>query len=77
MYGAVAAGAAAGGFDSIGEAAAALVKPHVRTYHPNPAARDVYDDLFAEYMTLHDHFGRGGNDVMRRLRSISARASAH
>jgi L-ribulokinase len=24
--------------------------------------------LFVDYQELHDHFGRGGNDVMRRLR---------
>ena len=29
-----------------------------------------YNKLYAEYMTLHDYFGRGGNDVMRRLRNI-------
>jgi L-ribulokinase len=75
MYGAVAAGAAAGGYDTIGDAAARMVRPHTRTYTPNIAARRVYDDLFAEYMALHDHFGRGGNDVMRRLRAISARAT--
>jgi L-ribulokinase len=75
MYGAVAAGAAAGGYDSIAAAAAAMVRPHARSYVPNASARGVYDDLFAEYMTLHDHFGRGGNDVMRRLRAISARAT--
>ena len=30
-----------------------------------------YDELFAEYTLLHDYFGRGGNDVMRRLRRIA------
>ncbi len=73
MYGAVAAGAAAGGFDSIADAATALVRPHVRTFRPSRDAGAVYDELFVDYMALHDHFGRGGNDVMRRLRSISAR----
>jgi L-ribulokinase len=73
MYGAVAAGAAAGGFDSIADAATAMVRPHRRTYRPNPDAHAVYDELFADYMTLHDHFGRGGDDVMRRLRSIRDR----
>ena len=41
----------------------------------HPAARGVYDEPFAEYVARHDHFGRGGNDVMRRLRAISARAA--
>jgi L-ribulokinase len=76
MHGAVAAGAAAGGYDSIADAAAAMVRPSVRTYRPNAEAEAVYDDLFGEYMTLHDHFGRGGNDVMRRLRAIRARQAS-
>jgi L-ribulokinase len=75
MYGAVAAGAAAGGYDSIADAAAAMVRPGVRTYVPNAASRGIYDELYADYLTLHDHFGRGGNDVMRRLRAMRARQS--
>jgi L-ribulokinase len=73
MYGAVAAGGAAGGYDSIADAAAAMVKPSVRTYRPDPSARAAYDELFRDYLALHDHFGRGGDDVMRRLRALRAR----
>ena len=37
----------------------------------NPDERiSVYDRLYAEYRRLHDYFGRGGNDVMKRLKSI-------
>lgn len=43
-------------------------------YHPNPEAQAVYNQLFAEYKTLHDYFGRGGNDVMKRLRALRAEA---
>ena len=28
--------------------------------------------LFAEYKILHDYFGRGANDVMKRLKEIKA-----
>jgi len=35
---------------------------------PDPAAADRYDALYADWLALHDHFGRGGTDVMRRLR---------
>jgi L-ribulokinase len=70
MYGAVAAGSAAGGYDSVGDAAAAMVRPATRTYRPDPATRATYDALYAEYMALHDHFGRGGTDVMHRLRGL-------
>ena len=31
---------------------------------------DAYDALYAEYLALHDHFGRGGTDVLHRLRSL-------
>jgi L-ribulokinase len=74
MHGAVAAGAAAGGFESIETAVAAMVRPSVRVYEPNESSMATYDPLFADYMALHDLFGRGGNDVMRRLRATRARA---
>jgi L-ribulokinase len=74
MFGAVAAGKAAGGFDSIYEAAPVMGKIKKETFKPNPAATAVYDRLFAEYMKLHDYFGRGENDVMKRLKAIKAEA---
>jgi len=73
MYGAVAAGAAPGGYDSIQAAAAAMARPGVRTYRPDPEASAVYDELHREYRTLHDYFGRGSNDVMKTLKKIRAR----
>ena len=39
-------------------------------YRPDPDRARAYDALYAEYRELHDHFGRGGNDVMLRLRAI-------
>jgi L-ribulokinase len=74
MFGAVAAGAAAGGHDSIAEATAAMARIKDESYRPNPANRPVYDELYGEYRRLHDHFGRGENDVMKRLRTIRERA---
>jgi L-ribulokinase len=47
-----------------------MARPHARTYRPDPAAAGVYERLQAEYRTLHDQFGRGANDVMKRLRAI-------
>ena len=41
-------------------------------YTPNPDAKAVYDQLFAEYVMLHDYFGRGANDVMKRLKVLKA-----
>ena len=34
------------------------------------------DKLFAEYRTLHDYFGRGGNDVMKRLKGMRKEVKA-
>ena len=37
-------------------------------YTPDEANADAYDELYAHYTRLHDHFGRGGDDVMHALR---------
>jgi L-ribulokinase len=72
MFGAVAAGA----FDSIVEASQAMAHPSGEVYRPDPAAAAVYDRLYAEYVRLHDLFGRGGDDVMKNLREIRASVDA-
>ena len=72
MHGAVAAGKAAGGYDSIVEAAHAMARLRDDHYTPDPAAAAVYNQLYAEYVKLHDYFGRGENDVMKRLKALKA-----
>ena len=42
----------------------------VAAYTPIEENAVRYDALFAEYTVLHDYFGRGGNDVMHRLKAI-------
>ena len=37
-------------------------------YTPAPEKRAEYDRLYAEYITLHDYFGRGENRIMERLK---------
>jgi len=74
MWAAVAAGAANGGYDNIEDATAAMARLRDDHYVPDPVAAAVYDELYAEYKTLHDYFGRGANDAMKRLRAIRARA---
>ena len=68
MLGAIAAGEAAGGHASFASAAAhmAFLKPG--SIEPNAARSRIYDELYREYLELHDHFGRGGTEVMVRLR---------
>ena len=39
-------------------------------YRPIPENVAIYDQLYAEYSTLYDYFGRGENDVMKRLRAL-------
>jgi L-ribulokinase len=73
MFGAVAAGAAEGGYDSIVEAAKHMAGLRDDRYVPNPEHRQIYDELYEEYRVLYDHFGRGGNDIMKRLKAIRAR----
>jgi L-ribulokinase len=74
MWAAVAAGADAGGYDRIEDAAARMARLRDERYEPDAARAAVYDELYAEYRTLHDTFGRGANDAMKRLRAIRARA---
>ncbi len=71
---AAAAGASRGGYDSLTDAMAAMTSKSDRVYHPSPEAAAVYDRLYAEYLKLHDYFGRGENDVMKILRDISLKA---
>jgi L-ribulokinase len=72
MHGAVAAGAEAGGYNSIVEASKKMARLREEAYHPIPENQQVYDKLYAEYVTLHDYFGRGENDVMKRLKRLKA-----
>ena len=73
MFGAVAAGRAAGGYDSIFEAAQHMAGLKDEVYKPVPDHQKVYDQLYAEYVLLHDYFGRGENDVMKRLKQLKAK----
>lgn len=66
MFGAVAGGA----FDSIGVASRSMAHLSGTSYAPRPENRETYDVLYGEYVRLHDLFGRGGDDVMRRLKRL-------
>ena len=74
MWGAVAAGAEAGGYDTITDAAAKMARLRDTVYRPDPTAHAAYETLFAEYTRLHDHFGRGSDDVMRTLKTLKRQA---
>ncbi len=70
MFGAVAAGKSLGGYDSIFEAAKYM--PHLKeeSFSPDPENHKLYELIYSEYEKLHDYFGRGENDVMKRLKKI-------
>jgi L-ribulokinase len=70
MHGAVAAGSAAGGYDDIYAASAKMGGIKDERYIPIPENVAIYDQLYADYSTLYDYFGRGENDVMKRLRNL-------
>jgi len=74
MFAAVAAGAAAGGYATIEAAAAKMAHLREGTYQPIEEARLVYDVLYAEYVRLHDLFGRGGNPSMKTLKRLRVAA---
>ncbi|MFC2037496.1 ribulokinase [Chloroflexota bacterium] len=72
MFGAVAAGRAASGYDSIFEAAQHMARLKDETFAPISEHKAVYDQIYAEYARLHDYFGRGENDVMKRLKELKS-----
>ena len=62
------AAVAAGLYPTIADAAARMGRIRRNVYTPDPAAARAYDGLYADYVVLHDYFGRGANDVMKRLK---------
>ena len=70
IHAAVAAGPEAGGYAATAEASARMARLQEGAYVPDPENRAIYDRLYAEYRILYDHFGRGGNDVMKRLTAL-------
>jgi L-ribulokinase len=75
MWGAVAAGAEAGGHATIAGASSRMARLSGRRFVPRSEHRDVYDTLYGDYRRLHDFFGRGGDDVMYRLKSLQNAAA--
>lgn len=74
MFGAVAAGKAAGGYDSITEASQHMARLRDEKYEVTDENHAVYEQLYGQYVRLHDLFGRGSNDVMKDLRKIRSQA---
>ncbi len=69
MFGAVAAGKALGGYDTIEEAAFAMGRLLDTEYKPVPANVAVYDQLYSEYKDMYNYFGKQ-NAIMKRIKRI-------
>ena len=74
IFGAVAAGEEKGGYPDIFSAARAMGKLRDQTYVPIPENVAAYEKLYEEYSILHDYFGRGENNVMKRLKELKKSA---
>ena len=68
------AAVAAGVYADIEAAAEKMGKLREGAVQPIAENQAVYNQLFAEYKTLYDYFGRGKNDVMKRLKKIKLEA---
>jgi L-ribulokinase len=73
---AIFAAVAAGAYPDVHAAAEVMGKVQRAVYLPDEDRAKQYDALYAEYVQLHDHFGRGGNDVLHRLRALRRDAVA-
>ncbi|GAB4006742.1 hypothetical protein GCM10029992_58510 [Glycomyces albus] len=72
---AIHAAVAAGSYPDIEAAAEAMGKVERHAYEPDQARADAYDELYAVYAEIHDHFGRGGSKALYKLHRIANEAS--
>ena len=68
------AAVAAGIYPDIQAAAQKMGKLKDEVVSPIAENQAMYDRLYKEYRTLYNHFGRGANDVMKRLKAIKHEA---
>jgi len=70
---AIHAAVAAGAYPDVPTAAKAMGKVRRGVYQPDEPRATAYDELYAVYLSLHDHFGRA-TTTMRDLRAIRRQA---
>lgn len=68
IWAAVAAGEERGGYGDVRKAALVMGKRKDVKYVPDTENQKAYNKLYEEYVCLHDYFGRGTNQVMKRLK---------
>ena len=69
MGAAMYASSACGIYKDVPEAVEHMRKPIHRTYEPRKEEHEAYEELYKEYVKLHDYFGLGANRVMQKLRN--------
>jgi L-ribulokinase len=67
---AIHAAVASGHYPNVNAAAESMGKVNKHVYTPNEERAVQYDKLYREYVELHDYFGRGTNNVMKRLKQM-------
>jgi len=67
---AIHAAVAAGVYSNVNQAAEVMGRVNKHVYTPNEERAKQYDALYREYQELHDYFGRGANNVMKRLKQM-------
>lgn len=70
MYGAVVAGSDKGGYASIFEAAKFMAKVKETKIKPIAENVEIYNQLYEQYLILHDYFGIEKLEVMNKLKQI-------
>jgi L-ribulokinase len=74
IFGAVAAGEEATGFNSIEAASDKLHPPVWKVYEPNRELRSLYDAIYQSYREIHDFFGRDSASTLHRLKNVRVHA---
>ena len=70
MLGIAAAPSEVTGYHSLTEVVEKLSKRGSVAYQPNSDNKEAYDKLYEEYKILLEYFGKGANDVMKRLNKL-------
>lgn len=70
IYAAVAAGENRGGYATVEEASKQMAHLSSKTIIPNNNDKKTYNRLYSEYTLLHDYFGYGHNNAMKRLKNL-------
>lgn len=62
------------GYHNIEEIVGAIGKQKEEVYQPQSENAFVYDRLYQEYQMLQEYFGKGNNDIMKRLNKLRREA---